>query len=110
MVVVRTPNKGFGLRATAPIPKGSFVIEYCGEVLSESLFHRRIDEYSKNRAKHFYFMSLKSNEFIDASKKGNLSRFMNHSCAPNCALQKWFVDNRVHIGIFAIKDIDVGTE
>ena len=28
---------------------------------------------------------------IDAGPKGNLARFMNHSCEPNCETQKWQV-------------------
>ena len=34
---------------------------------------------------------------------GNDSRFINHSCDPNCELQPWVVKGRVRIGIFAIK-------
>ena len=37
-------------------------MEYCGEVLSPSLFKKRTVEYSKTKAQHFYFMSLKHNE------------------------------------------------
>lgn len=55
-------------------------------------------------------MSLKANEYIDASKKGNISRFMNHSCNPNCELQKWVVGSSMRIGIFAIKNIPEGAE
>lgn len=79
-------------------------------MLSLPLFKKRVVEYSQNNAKHFYFMSLKSDEWIDASKKANISRFINHSCAPNCVLQKWTVGDGVRIGIFAIKDITVGQE
>lgn len=35
---------------------------------------------------------------------------MNHSCNPNCVLQKWVVGNRMRMGIFALKDISAGTE
>jgi hypothetical protein len=41
-------------------------MEYCGEVLTTALFHKRTVEYSKTKAKHFYFMSLKSNEVLHA--------------------------------------------
>lgn len=44
-------------------------------------------------------------QYIDASKKGNESRFMNHSCKPNCELQKWIVGNQFRIGIFALEDV-----
>ncbi|KNC98643.1 uncharacterized protein SPPG_06324 [Spizellomyces punctatus DAOM BR117] len=108
--IFETEKKGFGLRATAPIRGGSFIIEYCGEVITGAMFKKRIQEYDKQGRKHFYFMSLKANEFIDASKKGNMSRFMNHSCSPNCALHKWVVGSNWRIGIFALRDLDVGEE
>jgi SET domain-containing protein len=36
-------------------------------------------------------MTLNSNEVIDACHKGNIARFTNHSCEPNCETQKWQV-------------------
>lgn len=45
---------------------------------------------------------------IDAGPKGNLSRFMNHSCAPNCETQKWTANGDVRVGLFAIYDIPTG--
>lgn len=38
-----------------------------------------------------YFMEINNALAIDARTKGNLSRFINHSCDPNCELQKWCV-------------------
>ncbi|KAI9104839.1 hypothetical protein DFS34DRAFT_215610 [Phlyctochytrium arcticum] len=108
--IFSTEKKGMGLRATAPISENTFVIEYCGEVISSTLFKKRIQEYDKQGVKHFYFMSLKANEFIDASRKGNMSRFMNHSCAPNCALHKWVVGSHWRIGIFTLRDLEEGEE
>jgi len=45
---------------------------------------------------------------IDAGPKGNYSRFMNHSCQPNCETQKWNVNGDVRIGLFALVDIVAG--
>ncbi|KAJ1567124.1 histone methyltransferase set2, partial [Cladochytrium tenue] len=108
--VIKTQKKGFGLRATAPIKSHQFVIEYCGEVLPSSMFSKRVHEYSQSGVTHFYFMSLKSDEIIDAYQKGNLARFMNHSCAPNCELQKWVVGSQLRMGLFALRDIKEGEE
>jgi SET domain-containing protein len=55
-------------------------------------------------------MELRNDEIIDALKKGNISRFVNHSCAPNCILQKWVVQNRVRMGIFTLREIAAGEE
>ena len=37
----------------------------------------------------FYFMSLGDGLMLDAKPMGSNARFANHSCAPNCELQKW---------------------
>ncbi|KAI9209813.1 uncharacterized protein BJ171DRAFT_485101 [Polychytrium aggregatum] len=108
--VFKTEKKGWGLRTKADLKAGSFVIEYCGEILPRSVFLKRIRQYHETGAKHFYFMSLKSDEIIDASQKGNIARFMNHSCNPNCVLQKWVVETQVRIGIFTLKDVKAGSE
>ncbi len=46
-------------------------------------------------------MKLSSKEIIDPTEKGNIARFINHSCDPNCWTEKWNVLGEVEIGIFA---------
>lgn len=41
---------------------------------------------------------------------GNLARFMNHSCQPNCETQKWTVNGDTRVGLFATDDIAAGSE
>ncbi|KAG0321356.1 histone methyltransferase set2 [Podila horticola] len=108
--VVRTEKKGFGLRAKQNIEAGEFVMEYIGEVLPHASFIKRTREYSLAGVEHFYFMSLQADEVIDATKKGCLARFINHSCNPNCHLEKWVVGPKLRIGIFSIKGISAGDE
>ncbi|KAF9286180.1 histone methyltransferase set2 [Mortierella antarctica] len=108
--VVRTEKKGFGLRAMHNIEAGEFVMEYLGEVLPHASFIKRTREYSVAGVEHFYFMSLQADEVIDATKKGCLARFINHSCNPNCHLEKWVVGPKLRIGIFSIKRINAGDE
>lgn len=67
---------------------GDFVMEYVGEVLDYKQFKSRVKQQSKMGQEHHYFMALNSDEVIDASYKGNVSRYMNHSCDPNCETQK----------------------
>ena len=45
---------------------------------------------------------------IDAGPKGNYSRFMNHSCQPNCETQKWTVNGDTRVGLFAVCHIPAG--
>jgi hypothetical protein len=40
---------------------------------------------------NFYLCEVSSNMIIDATDKGNVSRFINHSCEPNTEMQKWLV-------------------
>ncbi|KAK7065809.1 Histone-lysine N-methyltransferase setd2 [Halocaridina rubra] len=85
-------------------------MEYVGEVFDSREFKRRRKEYSRNHNAHFYFMGLKGDLFIDATRKGNISRFINHSCDPNAQTQKWTVNGELRVGFFATKDIEVGEE
>ena len=63
-------------------------MEYVGEVLQYDEFVERTLECEKKDQKHFYFMALNADEIIDASLKGNNSRFINHCCDPNAETQK----------------------
>ncbi|KAH0610068.1 uncharacterized protein H6S33_012614 [Morchella sextelata] len=108
--VIKTEKKGFGLRANVDIPINTFLYEYVGEVIDEGKFRRRTHKYFQEGIKHFYFMSLGKNEFIDATKKGGLARFCNHSCNPNCFIDKWVVGDKLRMGIFSKRDIIAGEE
>ncbi|KAI0222919.1 hypothetical protein L0F63_006224 [Massospora cicadina] len=108
--LIHVENKGYGLQAAEDFSKGQFVMEYVGEVISHNAFVRRTEKYNLRGAKHFYFMSLNANKYIDATTVGSLARFINHSCNPNCVLQKWIVGSHVSIGIFTQRGIKKGEE
>ncbi|KAK3000178.1 hypothetical protein RJ639_023651 [Escallonia herrerae] len=103
-------KKGYGLQLQEDLPKGQFLIEYVGEVLDMHAYEARQKEYALNGHKHFYFMTLNGSEVIDACAKGNLGRFINHSCEPNCRTEKWMVNGEVCIGLFAMRNIKKGEE
>uniref|UniRef100_A0A674N6H2 Histone-lysine N-methyltransferase NSD3 n=1 Tax=Takifugu rubripes TaxID=31033 RepID=A0A674N6H2_TAKRU len=108
--VVKTADRGWGLKANQPLKKGEFVTEYVGEVIDAEECQQRIKRAHENHMTNFYMLTLTKDRVIDAAQKGNLSRFINHSCSPNCETQKWTVNGDVHIGLFALCDIDAGTE
>ncbi|ROV98308.1 hypothetical protein VSDG_04482 [Cytospora chrysosperma] len=108
--VIKTEKKGFGLRANVDLQPNDFVFEYIGEVINEPTFRRRMIQYDQEGIKHFYFMSLTRTEFVDATKKGNLGRFCNHSCNPNCYVDKWVVGEKLRMGIFAGRAVRAGEE
>ncbi|PKA66785.1 Histone-lysine N-methyltransferase ASHH2 [Apostasia shenzhenica] len=98
-------KKGYGLQLEEDVRQGQFLIEYVGEVLDIPAYEARLSDYASRGQKHFYFMTLNGGEVIDACGKGNLGRFINHSCDPNCRTEKWMVKGEVCIGLFAIRDI-----
>ena len=108
--VIKTEKKGYGLRANVDLRPHTFIFEYIGEVINETQFRRRMIQYDEEGIKHFYFMSLSKGEFVDATKKGNLGRFCNHSCSPNCYVDKWVVGDKLRMGIFAERKIRAGEE
>ncbi|KAK7546199.1 hypothetical protein JOL62DRAFT_252854 [Phyllosticta paracitricarpa] len=110
VTVIKTEKKGYGLRANTNLKPNDFVFEYIGEVINEGNFRRRMNQYDHEGIKHFYFMSLTKGEFVDATKKGNLGRFCNHSCNPNCYVDKWVVGDKLRMGIFAERHIKAGEE
>ncbi|CAI5649798.1 histone-lysine N-methyltransferase NSD3 isoform X4 [Oreochromis niloticus] len=108
--VIKTEGRGWGLRTNQALKKGDFVTEYVGEVIDSEECQQRIKRAHENHVTNFYMLTLTKDRVIDAGPKGNSSRFINHSCSPNCETQKWTVNGDVRIGIFALCDIEAGTE
>ncbi|XP_036113485.1 histone-lysine N-methyltransferase NSD2 isoform X2 [Molossus molossus] len=90
--------------------KGEFVNEYVGELIDEEECMARIKHAQENDITHFYMLTIDKDRIIDAGPKGNYSRFMNHSCQPNCETLKWTVNGDTRVGLFAVCDIPAGTE
>ncbi|RUS84583.1 hypothetical protein EGW08_007678, partial [Elysia chlorotica] len=104
-------DKGWGLRAMEDMEEsGTFIMEYVGELLDYEEFVRRTRQYSKEGTRHHYFMALNADEVIDATLKGSISRFINHSCDPNCETQKWTVNGELRVGFFTRKEVKKGEE
>ncbi|XP_069474036.1 histone-lysine N-methyltransferase NSD3 isoform X2 [Ambystoma mexicanum] len=108
--IIKTDQRGWGLRTTRNIRKGEFVNEYVGELIDEEECRLRIKRAHENNITNFYMLTVTKDRIIDAGPKGNYSRFMNHSCNPNCETQKWTVNGDVRVGLFALRDIEQGTE
>jgi len=78
----RSPIHGNGVFAVAPIAKGEQVIEYKGTLMT----HAEADELYGDGGEtgHTFLFTLNDEYLIDANRKGNTARWINHSCAPNC--------------------------
>lgn len=86
--VFKTDERGWGLRTNQDIKKGAFIIEYRGEIISQKLCEERMCTDYVNES-NFYFLEYSKGEVIDACTKGTEARFINHSCVPNCHIEKW---------------------
>ncbi|KAL8040907.1 hypothetical protein ABFX02_10G130600 [Erythranthe guttata] len=106
--IVKTESCGWGVVSAEPISKGDFIVEYVGEVIDDVMCERRLWDMKDQDAKNFYMCEINKDFVIDATFKGNASRFLNHSCAPNCKLEKWQVEGETRVGVFASKAIEVG--
>lgn len=115
--LVNNANKGLGLLTTNYIPPSAFICEYAGELITEKEATRRYKEIAENSFMNYIFC-LKENyggnlikHFIDPTKFGNIGRYINHSCDPNCNLVPIRVNNNVpRLCIFSIKDIPANSE
>ncbi|XP_016961607.1 probable histone-lysine N-methyltransferase set-23 [Drosophila biarmipes] len=102
-----------GLRTSANVPAGGYICEYAGELLTADEAKRRL-EINEELALMNYVLVL--NEYssekkqqvtiVDPSRRGNIGRYLNHSCEPNCHIAAVRIDCPIpKIGIFAARDI-----
>jgi len=100
----------WGLFAMEPIGKDEMVIEYIGEVIRQSVADDRERKYEKLGIGSSYLFRIDADTIIDATFRGNLARFINHCCDPNCYAQIISVDGLQKIVIYSKCDIRVGDE
>uniref|UniRef100_A0A914W908 Histone-lysine N-methyltransferase NSD2 n=1 Tax=Plectus sambesii TaxID=2011161 RepID=A0A914W908_9BILA len=105
-----TGSRGWGLRCLNDVRKGTFVIEYIGELIGTAEFRRRWQLKLTESERGFYFLTLDKDRVIDAEHAGNMSRFMNHSCEPSCDTFTWQVGNDIRVGLFANRNLKSGEE
>uniref|UniRef100_A0A0K0G138 Probable histone-lysine N-methyltransferase lin-59 (inferred by orthology to a C. elegans protein) n=1 Tax=Strongyloides venezuelensis TaxID=75913 RepID=A0A0K0G138_STRVS len=98
----KTENKGFGLRTHVDIEENEYVLEFTGEIITTNNY--------KERKVQGYGLQLQPGFVIDGGGKGSLARFLNHSCDPNCKIEKWNVNGSYRFAIFSIKKILIGEE
>jgi SET domain-containing protein len=96
---------GKGVYAAAAIRKGKRIIEYTGRHLPWKV---AMDLPPHNPAEpyHTFLFSLDNGDVIDAAVGGNDSRWINHSCDPNCETTE--EDDRIFVE--ALRAIPPGEE
>ena len=103
--VRRSGVHGKGVFALQDIAEGETLIEYVGEVISWDEAQDRHPHDPKDPNHTFYF-HVNEDRVIDALFGGNSSRWINHSCAPNCEAD----EENDRIFIKAIRNIAAGEE
>ena len=107
-----SPVKGLGLRTLEYVPRGTFVMEYVGEIIPFSEAKRRANLLKPGDSN--YLLTTKEHVAngrtirtdIDASDYGNEARFINHSCDPNLILVPARIDSTIpRIALFSGRDI-----
>lgn len=95
--------EGRGVFAKRSIPKGSRIIEYQGKRVNKKDL---ISDMVAGKTSLRYVMNLSETVAIDGERNGNDSRFINHSCEPNCTV--YFFDDKPFI--YALREISEGEE
>ena len=97
--VVKTADRGFGVRSCRAFAPGQIIMEYTGEIISEAECQRRMrEDYQDNQC--YYLMELERGLIIDGTR-GSMARFINHSCAPNCDVRMLKVNGAPRMAVFA---------
>jgi uncharacterized protein len=78
----RSRIAGWGVFATETIPKNKRIIDYAGERITHRESLKREARYLKKG--RIWCFTLNRRWVVDAGVGGNVARFINHSCKPNC--------------------------
>jgi SET domain-containing protein len=102
----RSTLHGFGVFAAEPINKNTRIIDYAGELVHNSKTTPREVKYLKQGC--IWVFRVNRAWSRDAAVDGNIARFINHACKPNCWVE---IDNETKtIWIRASKRIERGEE
>jgi len=106
----REHGRGWGLITLENIAKGRLVQEYVGEVIDAATKNERLSKWAEEHPNdiNFYIMSLTNGWYVDAREVANLSRFINHSCDPNCIITPVNVGGYMRNAVMALRDINSG--
>ncbi len=104
-VVRRSRIHGKGVFALRTITKRTIVIEYQGMRISHKEADRLYGDEQEN-SPHTMLFTVNDKVVIDATRKGNSARWINHSCTPNCET----IDEKDNIFIETLRTIRRGEE
>ncbi|PWN50506.1 SET domain-containing protein [Violaceomyces palustris] len=106
----KSPIHDWGLYAMELIPAGDMVIEYVGEVIRQQVADAREKAYERQGNFSTYLFRVDDDLVVDATRKGNIARLMNHCCTPNCNAKILTLNGEKRIVLFAKNTILPGQE
>lgn len=124
LTIFKTANRGWGVYCNENLVMGEFIDVYLGEVLTNEETSRREEAADADKGSYLYSLdkfvgdanapSEETHYVVDGQYMGNATRFINHSCEPNCR-QYTVSENKYdtsvyHLAFFAYEDIPAGTE
>jgi len=109
----RSRIEGWGVFTDDFISKGEPVLEYRGVLIGNAVADKKEREYRKEKRDDYQFR-MDTETVVDATKRGSLARYVNHSCEPNCFTQiaeyGAFGTKKKKIIIYSKRDIEQGEE
>lgn len=87
------------------LAKGTRLMEYLGERITHAEADRRYAREHEN-SPHTMLFAVNEKVVIDATRRGNSARYINHSCKPNCEA----VEEEGRIFIETLRKIEPGEE
>ncbi len=102
----RSEIHGKGAFATEWIRQGTRLVEYKGQRITDDEADERYADDDESQPYHTFLFSLDDGTVVDAAVNGNVARWINHSCEPNC--EAVIEDDRIFID--ALRRIAPGEE
>lgn len=99
----RSAIHNWGLYAGEDIRANDFIIEYVGERVRQRVANLREERYDRQGVGSSYLFRIGEDSVIDATKKGGIARFINHSCVPNCTAKIIRSEGAQRICIYSCK-------
>ena len=106
----RSSIHAWGVFADEDITAGEMVVEYRGELIGNAMAEKREIQYEQAKIGSDYMFRIDHTSVCDATKQGNVARFINASCDPNCYTQIVTLSGTKRIVVYAKKDIVSGQE
>ncbi|XP_055612694.1 histone-lysine N-methyltransferase Su(var)3-9-like isoform X1 [Uranotaenia lowii] len=118
VTLFKTSNgRGWGVKTNQTIYAGRYITEYVGEVITFEETEKRGREYDSVGRTYLFDLDFNGSDnpyTIDAAHHGNISRFINHSCDPNCGIWSVWVNcldpNLPRLAFFSKRKIEAGEE